>query len=1036
MFFRRFTLYLPLLFTLGTAAGQVTVGSISGYVLDPNRRPIPNAMVRAVDPARAAQREARCDEAGYYKIADLGPAEYAVTASAERFEPGSQSLSVAVNSVNRLDFRLSLPGARESVTVHATIPPVQSETSDLGMVLEQTRLDLLPLNRRDFLQLALLTPGVAPPVEASELSSRGGFAMHANGAREEYNDYLLDGVDNNDSNTNRYVLQPPVDAIQEFKISTNSYTAEYGRNAGAQVNVITRSGSNTMHGFAYEYLRNRALDARNFFEGSERAKYIRNQFGAGVGGPLVRQRTFFFANIDALREREGQTRLGSVPTLAMRNGNLSAFPDPVINPFTQAPFAGNIVPTPMISPYASKYFDLFPKPNLSGISGNYLSSPVQTDSQTQTNLRLDHRLSARDQLALRYSYGVNSLFEPFTETSTDLPGFGDRLKDRGHNGMVNYVHTFGSEAANALTLGFNRGLRQLLAENSNVNVNALWGVSYLPKSQQDWGYPGVSVAGFSHVGDVAGLPIDRAATTYQVSDGFSWVTGAHGFKAGGEVRYYHNNSILDLLARGTLNFAGAITGNGVGDLLLGIPTLGIQAKPENPQAQRTHSMSLYFQDDWKVSRSLTANLGVRYDFFAPVTDAADRMSVFDLKSMSLIRVGTKGVSRSGFASDKNNFAPRVGLAWSPNPTLAVRAGYGIYYDGGMTVVNSSPYFNPPYFTLRVYFPTATSMLSLSNPFPTGGGFAPAASLTTLSPTLSNAYLQHWSFSVQKQMEGIGVATLAYAGSRGSHLIRSRDINQPTPGPGDVADRAPYPDFSNIMLVESAGKSSYHSLQASLNRPLARNLSLIVAYTFSKSIDDTSAFLATRSDPNFPQNSRNFSAERALSSFDTPHRLTLAYVYQSPWSSPWLRHWQANGIIVAQSGQPFTPVLTEDNSNTGNTGGSFGSDRPNLIRNPVLANPTPEKWFDTSAFAMPSAYTFGNAGRNILRGDGLFTVDTAISRTFPFGETTALSVEAQAFNLLNGVNFSMPQHNFGQDDFGKVFSARAPRQIQFAVRLKF
>ena len=441
------------------------------------------------------------------------------------------------------------------------------------------------------------------------------------------------------------------------------------------------------------------------------------------------------------------------------------------------------------------------------------------------------------------------------------------------------------------------------------------------------------------------------------------------------------------------------------------------------------------QDDWKITRRLTLNLGLRYEYDTPAVDPANRMSILDLATSQIVRVGTAGISRSGLQPDRNNFAPRVGFAWTPVEKLVVRGGYGVYYDAGMLVVNSSLYFNPPYFNLQLAFPTATSLPGIDNPF--ANGIPAAPSPNTLSPNITTGYMQHWNLNVQHQLSASTVASVAYAGSKGTHLIRSRDLNQPPPGPGPVFTRRPYPQFGSIFFSESAGNSDFHALEASINRRLAHNFSVLAAYTFSKSIDDTSAFLGTLPDKNFPQDSRNYRAERALSSYDMRHRFTAAYVYHLPGRVWWARNSEVRGIAVAQSGQPFTPVLRADNSNTGNTGGIFGSDRPDLLRGPRLDHPTPALWFDTSAFAIAPRYHFGSAGRNILEAPGLFTFDLALSRRFTIREGASLSFDAEAFNLFNHANFDLPQRI--ADDpttFGRIFSAKAPRQVQFALRFAF
>lgn len=1027
-----------LVFFLATVStfGQVTSGSISGFVIDPSNRAIAGASVTASDAGQAIVRHAVTDVAGFYRFLDLPPGQYAVSAAADGFERSdANSIRVEVNSTVRVDFHPPIAGKGESVTVSTQVRTLATESSDLGAVMERSQIDSLPLLQRDFLQLAMLTPGVLPPVQNSQLSTRGNFAMHANGAREEFNDFLLDGVDNNDADVNGYTLQPPVDAIQEFKISTNSYSAEYGRNAGGQVNVITRSGSNEVHGFLYEYLRNRVLDSRNFFDASEKPEYVRNQFGGGVGGPIVKNRLFFFTNADGLTERQGFSQLATVPTPAERAGNLSGLGTPVMDPFSGQPFPGNQIPASMINPLASKILALYPLPNLSGSGGNYLGQPVGSDNEAQLNARADYRVTDRDQITLRYSYGRENLMEPFAEVSTQIPGFGDYVYNRGHNAMIHELHTFGPGTVNSLILGFNRTLREVLQQNYTTDVNTLWGVNYLPTRSLDFGYPAVAVQGFPQVGDLTSLPIDRAENTYQLTDVVSLVRGRHGIKIGAEERKLEHNGILDIYARGQLNFTGALTGSGMGDLLLGLPTLGIQSQFNNQQTLRVLASDFFIQDDWKVLPNLTLNLGVRYEYNTPPTDPFNRMSIFDLAAQQVYQVGTHGLSRSGIQLDTDNFAPRIGFAWSPAANLVVRSGYGIYYDEGMFTSTTALNFNPPFFTIRVFFPSQTSLLTLQNPFPLNGGYIPPASLSTISPNFVTPYIQDWNFNVQREFRSVGTLSVAYAGSKGTHLLRSLDLNQPAPGPGPLSSREPYPNFSNIFYEESAGDSEFQSLQVTFNHPMGHGLSLTAVYMFSKSMDDTSAFLGTQADPNFPQDSHDYHLEHALSSFDMPQRFTAAWVYQVPGHNWLIRNSEVRSIITAQDGQPFTPEVSYDNSNTGN--GSFGFDRPNIVGDPNLANPTPQEWFNTAAFQIAPKDTFGDAGRNILRGPGLASFDLSLLRRFHIGESHTISFEAQAFNMLNKVNFQLPQAIVDQTgSFGRIFSANAPRQIQFALRYNF
>ncbi len=927
---------------------------------------------------------------GFYEFDGLPPSQYSLDVTVASFAQLTTQVQIEVDHRARLDLRPPLAVQGQSIAVTAQVPATNSDSSDLGAVLDQRLIGDLPLNERDFLQLALLLPGTTTPVEGSQLSTRGTFAMHANGGREENNNFLLDGVDNNDSDTRGYVLQPSVDAIQEFKIATNSYSAEYGVASAGQVNVVTRSGSNTFHGSLYDYLRNRDLDARNFFD----VQASPNSSGISLArrsGDLSSGTRLFSS---PAMKGCGKTRVRHNLVLCQRRRSGEAIfrvsERRCLIRLQVSHLRMTQIPASLISTHSAQVLALFPQPNLPSDSGNYLGNPIGTNQQDEGTMRVDHRISASSQLNLRYSYGRQNIFEPYAENQTELPGFGDFVYNRGHNALIRYEKTISARTLNSTLIGFNRAVRQVLVQNHSTNVDQLWGVNYLPETPRDFGYPGIAVTGYSRVGDVASLPINRADNTFQVGDTLTMIRGSHSIKIGAELRDLQLNGYVEVYSRGQISFTGALTGSGIGDLLLGLPTLGIQSQYTGPQTLRSKSWSAYFQDDWKVTRKLTLNLGVRYSYDSPATDPTNRMSTFDFQTGQTVQVGTDGTSRSGTRAQKDDFAPRVGFAWSPFSHTVIRGGYGIYYDSGMFVVNSALYYNPPYFTISVYFPTASSLITLANPFATSNGIVPPAALSLISPDFVPAYVQHWNLNVQRETGHIGMFSLAYAGSKGTHLPRSLDINQPYPAPGDVGSRAPYPAYSNILMTESGGNSEYQSLQFTFNRNFSSGFQALAAYTFSKSIDDTSAFLPDTADQNFPQDSHNYRLERGLSSFDTPQRATAALLYRVPGASHWIRGFDLSTIITAQSGHPFTPMLSTDNSNTGNTGGNFGVDRPNVLFNPSLANPTPQEWFNTAAFAIPAQYTWGNAGRNILRGPGLATVDFSVKRNFTLHEGMKLT----------------------------------------------
>jgi hypothetical protein len=1019
---------------------QVTSGSILGYVYDPMGKPVQHAEITITDKLHSFQRIIETDATGSYRSMALSPGVFTVSAKARGFESATrENLVLAVETQLKVDFHLALVGVKHTIEVTSPLVSVQTESSELGAVLSQDWIDSLPLNKRDFLQLAMLTPGVSPPVQGSELSSLGGVSMHANGGREEYNNYLLDGVDNNDPYVNRYVVQPPVDSIQEFKIATNSYSAEYGRSAAGQVNVITRRGDNVFHGSAYEYLRNKVLDASNYFDGPNKAPYIRNQFGFAAGGPIVKGKTFFFANVDFLRERLGLSQLSTVPTSDERNGNLSALGTTIYDPITGDPFPNNTIPPGDISPIASKILSLFPNPdpNRTGLVNNYLGQVVQPTNQTGTTFRVDHQITAVDDLTLRYNLGIVNLFEPFASGVNSVPGFGDYVNDHTHSAMVQYRHLFGARAVNTATLGYNRFSRDIMPQNYRVDVGKLWNVDWLNLPSRDFGYPSITVNGFSQIGDNTGYPILRQANTYQLTDGIALDRGRHLWKFGGEIRWLQLNGRVDLLSRGSISFPGYMSGTGLSDLLLGLPSFAMQAQVNNPIHLRSTAYAGYIQDNWKLRPNLTLNAGLRYEYDSPAIDPSNGMSELNLQTGQIVQVGTNGVTRSGIHPDRNNFAPRIGLSWNHAKDIVIRTGYGVYYDSGMFVVDSAAYFNPPQFVLQVFTPSSSQLLTLQDPYSAGAGIVPPASLSVLSPNLVTPYMQHWNLTVEKSIGRLGTLSVSYAGSKGTHLIGERDLNQPSPGSGDLQSRRPYQQYGNIFFIGSTAGSNFHALEIHFTRRMSSNISIWASYTYSHSIDTSSAFQGVSGiDPNFPQNSSNPGAERASSSFDMRHRFSVAYVLALPKNNRWTRNTEFQGIATLQSGQPFTPMLQSDNGNTGN--GQFGFDRPNIVPgvSAKLSNPRVNEWFNTNAFVIPPAYTFGDAGRNCLRGPGYASFDTSLMRRIMLTERLKLTLEAQAFNLLNRTNFNLPQAFADQPDFGTITSAKAPRQLQFVARFSY
>ena len=1026
-------------FGLVLAAGapaQSPTGTILGRAVDASGGAVAGAEVRLrqVETDRISTTAAAAD--GSYIFPAVVPGEYELAAQAPNLESAARLVQLNVGRRVAVDIALVPERLRTQVEVEAGVPAIDSGTASAGTVIPREGLAHLPLNRREFLPLALLSGGVHANAPGSELSTQGAGGLHVNGAREVSNNFLLDGVDNNDLYINRLVVSPPLDSVREFRLHASSYRAEFGRSAGAQVNVVSRSGTNDLHASVYEYVRNDNFDARNFFDpaGQPIPPFRRNQFGVSLGGPIVRRKTFFFGGYEGTRIKDAATRTASVPTPALRAGDFSALPSPIIDVFTQAPFPGNTIPAARQSAAGSSLAAYWPDPNRADPVQNFVSTPLGDGLVNQWYGRVDHYVGGSDALMFRYNLSHARSLDPFGDDS-DVPGFGNFTLDRGQNLVAADTHVFTPFTILETRWGFNRLRREVMHQNAGHDIGGGLGIPGLSADPRFTGFPAINVAGFANLADDVALPILREDNTYHLVANMSHVDQRHAYKWGFEYRRVTVDGIQGLFGRGQFNFLGAVSQHPVSDLLLGFPTFAIRTTVDNPFKQRASFWNGYLQDDWKITARLTLNLGVRYEYNSPAVDADDRFMQFDLAARRLTPAGAAPLGRAGYAADRNNFAPRAGLSWNPGKTLAVRAAYGIYHEVHMLEANSGLYFNPPFFDLRIFFPSQTRLLTLDNPFP-GEGFAPPASVNAIQPDFRTGYAQHFNAGVEKALGGKVVARASYIGSKGAKLLRRRDLNQPPPGAGDVNSRRPIAGFANVALFESAASSIYHSGVFSLERRFAGGLGFTGAFTWSKSIDDASAFLGSRGDQAFPQNSHDFRAERGLSTFDQRSRLVFTMTYDLPFRHAAARGWRLLAIGAFGSGRPFTPRLSGDNSNTGNTGGIFGADRPDVVGDPAAGDSTPERFFNTSAFAAPAALTFGNAGRNILTGPGLANLDLAIVRTLRIADKATIDIRAEAFNLTNRANFDLPQHFSDQPTFGRIQAAGASRQIQLGLRIGF
>ena len=650
------------------ANAQTYRGTIRGTIYDQHRSAIPGAEIKLINTETGESRAVRSGSEGEYAISSLKPGVYSIETVAQGFMKRVDPLKVAVNEEIRFDIEMNIQGQDVFQIIEPNESPLNRESAALETVIANTQITGLPLDGRNFYELTLLVPGAVPAAPGSAGSARGDFAFSVNGAREDANNFLLDGVYNVDPKLNTFGVRPSVDAIREFEMLTSSYDASFGRNPGAQVNVILNSGSNEVHGSAFEFLRNAALDGRNVFAPSTepKPKYIRNQFGGSLGGPIKRNRTFFFADYEGTRSREGITRVSNVPTALERQGNFSQslFGVP-IDPANGQPFPNGTIPDFRINAVGRAIAALYPLPNRNVPFQNFVSSPTQRDDNDSFDVRVDHRLNNQADLVFRYSFGDRDLFEPFTGSSFSVvPGFGDLVKRRSQNAMGALTLFLTPTLVNETRVAFSRVAGSVTQEASRLNSQV--GLPTISPLARDAGLSFITITGFSPLGDEGNNPQNSVTNVYQILDNVSYAHGAHLIKFGADVRFSQQNAFRDVESRGRLQFSpfGQVTFNALGDLLLGLPLLTSVARVDNPQHIRTQSYNFFINDSFRASHNLTLTGGLRYEYNTPPVDANDRANVYDVASGTLVAVGTNGVPRSGFHADKNNFAPRVGFAWT------------------------------------------------------------------------------------------------------------------------------------------------------------------------------------------------------------------------------------------------------------------------------------------------------------------------------------------------------------------------------------
>lgn len=1045
-----------------SALAQTDTATITGVVTDSSGAAVADALIQATNRATTAAYTARSNESGVYVITALPIGSYDVSITRSGFQSLRRpDVVLSAGTRARVDASLTVGAVSEVVEVTALVPLLESETSSLGQVVENRTITQMPLNGRNYQKLAVLAPGVLPSRSRNFVDDS--FAV--NGANMWQNQFVLDGADNTNYFTgvvtaSNQVVKPSIDAIQEFKMETHNFTAEFGRGGGAVIQVTTKGGTNQFHGTLFEFLRNDKLDANNFFNsGRPKPPYRQNQFGGTLGGPIRRDRIFFFGSYQGTYIREQLTRLSRVPTPALLNGDFTGVAN-IYDPATQdatgqrTQFPGNIIPASRFDPVALRMLQLYPAPNRTGAQNFVFNTPRNLDDQ-QIDSRFDWRVTDRDSIFVRYSFHDYERLEPGT---LPLPASGGDTAVRtssAHTGVLNWTHAFSNgRMVNEARAGYSR----LVGGIDTPTTTQLWkefGFKGSFDREDINGLPLFAITGYASLGDRSFAPDPRKNDIRQFVESFSWTLGKHALKFGTNIRQFVQYTGITNFARGQYNFNGQFTsaraGTGVGDALadafLGFTNTARLSTPLDIR-QPSIAYEFYVQDNYKVSRTLTLNLGARYEYQQPYTEQNNRQQNFSVETGSpdygnFVPVRGDSIEERSFQKpDRNNFSPRVGFAWQATGKTVIRGGYGIFYDAvSQMPYGSRPAQNPPFY-LQVDVPTAnsasTSNIRVVNGFPADAlnpDVLTGRSIAAVWPySFPEGMTNQWNLNIQRSLPGNSIVSAAYVGANTAHRrLGAVQINQPAPGPGPLAPRRLFPDYADISMDVPIGTNNYQALELKFERRFRNGFSLIAGHTWSHTMTG-----------DISQNNTILAPEKALSPEDLRHRFFLSSVWDLPFGSgrAYLKSglagmlaggWQLSPIFTAQTGLPFTPAVAGNPANT--TGGI----RPDRIADGNLPRDQrgPDRWFDASAFVVPSGFRFGNSGNFILEGPGLVNLDLMVSRSFPISERMRIDFRGEFFNLANEAHFLFPNATIGQPTTGVISqTVDSARQIQFGLKLIF
>lgn len=1023
--------------------------TIFGTVQDGAGAVVPGAAVVATHSGTGAVRQTAAGAEGGYIFVQLPVGEYSVRASAPGFKESVQSgILIQVSENRRADFSLQVGQVTERIEVAAQAAQVETRTGTIGEVIDSKRIAELPLNGRNPVQLQLLVPGVGRRGGRDQQQNE---TVSVNGSAFRGNNYALDGGDNHDPFFNTPAPFPNPDALQEFSIETNGYGADKGRNAGVFVSAVTKSGTNQFHGTLFEYLRNEKLNARDFFAVSV-PPFKRNQYGGTLGGPVRRDRTFFFASYQATRERSAPgTTTALVPTAEMRRGDFSSLRTAVRDP-NGGNFPGNVIPASRLYSPANKFLDTFiPLPNRP--DGLLSFASAQSIDDDQIVGKIDHQLNEAHRLSFRLLWNDNAT----KQAVGTIPNLLANIPYKNWNGTASDTWIIGPRTVNALTVTV-----QSIERNQSAITpgNVGWrdfGAGIVRAHREDTvAATDTNVIGYFYA--FTRHPLYQQRYFYHVRNETSVSLRAHLIKFGGEWRYDEVDRRERFQGDPAIAFRGQITGDSMADFMLGRPD-SINQNSGGESYPTGKELSMFVQDDWKVTRRLTLNLGLRWDPFLPPPDKrgtgalfrpGNRSAYFPLAPVGLVYWGQDDVVRRkyGFGNIWNNWSPRFGFAFDPTGTgkSSVRGGYGVFY-GARALQNIGG--GGPGFVLTTNMNPVPG--GMANPYQGIGGnpypfdppttpeqrqrftFVRPVSVGGFDPGFRNAIVQQWNLSLQRQLFHSWILTAAYVASKGNHVETTRQSNPGVFGrPGNLQQRRLYPEFAAVGESSAEANYTFHSMQLSANKRLTKGLTMLASYTWAKNIDSSAN----------PQDGLNFRREKAVSDNNISHRFVSSFIWALPGykRNPVMRHlldgWELNGIVSLESGLRFNVVSGRDNSGTG-----INADRPDLVGNPYLDAGRPrreliQRYFNPAAFAQNAAGTFGNAGRNLIAGPGEALADLGLVKTFPLTERHRVRFRVEAFNAFNRVNLDNPNGNLLAPNVGRITSAGPPRVFQMALRYEF